>query len=97
MMITSDGTYTDKEYQHALKQLYRSMERQRISLEAQVLKARLEGLKKTFDIGSQFLASHIKDDIQSISSNMDKSIKGAIRTELEAGIKDKLKQYDHFV
>ena len=94
MQAPMDEYYTDGEYQYALKQMYRMMERNRILAQCQLAKAAKNQIKESFDQKSKIIARDTKATITSINSQMDTAIRGKVRKSLETKIPDMLVKYD---
>ena len=89
-----DEYYTDEEYQSALKQMYRMMERNRILAEAKLAITAKNKLKENFNKVAEKIATETKSTITSINSQMDTAIQGKVRKSLEAKISNMLLKYD---
>ena len=89
-----DEYYTDEEYQSALKQMYRMMERNRILAEAKLAITAKNQLKDNFKKEAKKIASETKSSITSINSQMDTAIQGKVRKSLEEKIPNMLLKYD---
>lgn len=87
--------YTDKEYEYALLQMKKMMERNRALAEAKAAMAAREKLRKDFLTKSKEIAGETKGIITSINSQMDAAIKGEVRKSLEMYIPNLLSKYDH--
>ena len=95
MQAPMDEYYTDEEYQYALKQMYRMMERNRILAQCQQLaKVAKNQIKESFDQKSKTIARDTKATITSINSQMDTAIQGKVRKSLETKIPNMLLKYD---
>ena len=94
MQAPMNEYYTDEEYQYALKQMYRMMERNRILTQCQLAKAAKNQIKESFDQKSKTIARDTKAIITSINSQMDTAIRGKVRKSLETKIPDMLVKYD---
>ena len=86
--------YTDEEYQYALKQMYRMMERNRIIAEAKIAIIAKNKLKENFSKTAKKIATETKSTITSINSQMDTAIRGKVRKSLEEKIPNMLLKYD---
>ncbi len=91
MQAPMNEYYTDEEYQYALKQMYRMMERNRIITEARLAKNKL---KDNFNKAAKKIATETKSTITSINSQMDTAIQGKVRKSLEEKIPNMLLKYD---
>ena len=89
-----DEYYTDEEYQYALKQMYRMMERNRILTQCQLAKAAKNQIKESFEQKSKTVARDTKATITSINNQMDTAIRGKVRKSLEEKIPNMLLKYD---
>ena len=89
-----DEYYTDEEYQSALKQMYRMMERNRILAEAKLAITAKNQLKDNLKKKAKKIASETKSSITSINSQMDTAIQGKVRKSLEEKIPNMLLKYD---
>lgn len=94
MQAPMDEYYTDEEYQYALKQMYRMMERNRILTQCQLAKAAKNQIKESFEQKSKTVARDMKPTITSINSQMDTAIRGKVRKSLEEKIPNMLLKYD---
>ena len=94
MQAPMNEYYTDEEYQYALKQMYRMMERNRIITEARLAISANNKLKENFNMAAEKIATETKSTITSINSQMDTAIKGKVRKSLEAKIPNMLLKYD---
>lgn len=86
--------YTDKEYEFALKEMRRIMERKRALAEAQAAQKAREKVKKEFQTRAKQIALEIKTTIINISSQMDTAIRGNILQRLEMYVPNMLAKYD---
>ena len=86
--------YTDKEYEFALKEMRRIMERKRALAEAQAAQKAREKVKKEFQTRAKQIALEIKTTIINISSQMDTAIQGNILQRLEMYVPNMLAKYD---
>ena len=84
----------DEEYQYALKQMYRMMERNRIITEAKLAITAKNKLKDNFNKAAKKIATETKSTITSINSQMDTAIQGKVRKSLEEKIPNMLLKYD---
>jgi len=89
-----DEYYTDEEYQNALKQMYRMMERNRILAEAKLAITAKNQLKENFNKATKKIATETKSTIKSINSQMDTAIQGKVRESLETKIPNMLLKFD---
>ena len=94
MQAPMDEYYTDEEYQYALKQMYRMMERNRILAEAKLAITAKNQLKENFNKVAKKIATETKSTITSINSQMDTAIQGKVRKNLETKIPNMLPKYD---
>lgn len=94
MQAPIDEYYTDEEYQYALKQMYRMMERNRILAEAKLAISEKNQLKENFNKAAKKIATETKSTITSINSQMDTAIQGKVRKSLEERIPNLLLKYD---
>ena len=94
MQAPMNEYYTDEEYQYALKQMYRMMERNRIIAEARLAISAKNKLKENFNKVAEKIATETKSTITSINSQMDTAIQGKVRKSLEAKISNMLLKYD---
>ena len=94
MQAPMNEYYTDEEYQYALKQMYRMMERNRILTQCQLAKTAKNQIKERFDQKSKPIARDTKATITSINSQMDTAIQGKVRKSLETKIPNMLVKYD---
>lgn len=94
MQAPIDEYYSDEEYQYALKQLYRMMERNRILAEAKLAITAKNQLKENFNKAAKKIATETKSSITSINSQMDTAIQGKVRKSLEEKIPKMLLKYD---
>ena len=94
MLAPMDEYYTEEEYQFALKQMYRIMERNRILAECRLALAAKNQIKENFEQQAKILARDTKAVITSINNQMDTAIKGKIRKSLEIKIPKMLLKYD---
>lgn len=86
--------YTDKEYEFALKEMRRIMERKRALAEAQAAQKAREKVKKEFQTRAKQIALETKTTITNISSQMDTAIRGNILQRLEMYVPNMLAKYD---
>lgn len=86
--------YTDKEYEFALKEMRRIMERKRALAEAQAAQKAREKVKKEFQTRAKQIALETKITITNISSQMDTAIRGNILKRLEMYVPNMLVKYD---
>lgn len=68
MQAPMNEYYTDEEYQYALKQMYRMMERNRIITEARLAISAKNKLKDNFNKAAKKIATETKSTITSINS-----------------------------
>lgn len=68
MQAPMNEYYTDEEYQYALKQMYRMMERNRIITEARLAISAKNKLKENFNMAAEKIATETKSTITSINS-----------------------------
>lgn len=94
MQAPIDEYYSDEEYQYALKQMYRTMERNRILAEAKLAITAKNQLKENFNKAAKKIATETKSAITSINSQMDTAIRGKVRKSLEEKIPNMLLKYD---
>ena len=94
MQAPMNEYYTDEEYQYALKQMYRMMERNRIIAEAKIATTAKNKLKANFSKTAKKIATETKSTITSINSQMDTAIRGKVRKSLEEKIPNMLLKYD---
>ena len=94
MQAPMNEYYTDEEYQYALKQMYRMMERNRIIAEAKIAITAKNKLKENFSKTAKKIATETKSTITSITSQMDTAIRGKVRKSLEEKIPNMLLKYD---
>ena len=94
MQAPMNEYYTDEEYQYALKQMYRMMERNRIIAEAKIAIIAKNKLKENFSKTAKKIATETKSTITSINSQMDTAIRGKVRKSLEEKIHNMLLKYD---
>ncbi len=94
MQAPMNEYYTDEEYQYALKQMYRMMERNRIIAEAKIAIIAKNKLKENFSKTAKKIATETKSTITSINSQMDTAIRGKVRKSLEEKIPNMLLKYD---
>ena len=94
MQAPMNEYYTDEEYQYALKQMYRMMERNRIIAEANIAITAKNKLKENFSKTAKKIATETKSTITSINSQMDTAIRGKVRKSLEEKIPNMLLKYD---
>lgn len=94
MQAPMNEYYTDEEYQYALKQMYRMMERNRILTQCQLAKTAKNQIKERFDQKSKTIARDTKATITSINSQMYTAIQGKVRKSLETKIPNMLVKYD---
>ena len=94
MQAPMNEYYTDEEYQYALKQMYRMMERNRIITEAKLAITTKNKLKENFSKTAKKIATETKSTITSINSQMDTAIRGKVRKSLEEKIPNMLLKYD---
>ena len=89
--------YTKEEYERALEEMYRAMERRRIILEAEAANRKRQELKKSFEASVKTIAEQTKSTISGIKDQMDTAIKGQFRDKIEATVRAKIGDYDHIV
>lgn len=94
MQVPINEYYTDVEYEYALRQMYRMMERNRILAEARVANAARDQLKESFKSNAKVIARDTKAAITSINAQMDTAIRGNIRKSLETYVPNMLAKYD---
>lgn len=94
MQAPIDEYYSDEEYQYALKQMYRMMERNRILAEAKLAISAKNQLKENFNKAAKKIATETKSTITSINSQLDTAIQGKVRKSLEEKIPNLLLKYD---
>lgn len=94
MQAPMDEYYTNEEYQYALKQMYRMMERNRIFAEAKLAITAKNQLKENFNKEAKKIATETKSSIKSINSQMDTAIQGKVRKSLEEKIPNMVLKYD---
>ena len=93
MQAPMNEYYTDEEYQYALKQMYRMMERNRILAQCQLAKVAKNQIKKSFDQKLKTIARDTKATITSINNQMDTAIQGKVRKSLETKIPNMLVKF----
>ena len=86
--------YTDEEYEFALRQMYRMMEKNRIYTMATVILKEKNSLQTNYKEKVRESAEETKVAIRKIKSQMDTAIKGQVKKKLEEVTTEKLSQYD---
>ena len=94
MLAPLNEYYTDEEYEFALRQMYRMMEKNRIYTMATVILKERNSLQTDYKEKVRESAEEIKVAIGKIKSQMDTAIKGQVRQKLEDVTLEKLSQYD---
>jgi len=97
MLAPVNDYYTDKEYEYALRQMRKAMERQRILTEARLAQTSLKAVKTEFNTNVEQSAHLTKSSLQMIQGQLDTAIKGAVRDKLERVIEEKLPMYDQII
>ena len=94
MLAPLNEYYTDEEYEFALRQMYRMMERDRIYTMATVILKEKNSLQTNYKEKVRESAEETKVAIRKIKSQMDTAIKGQVKKKLEEVTTEKLSQYD---
>ena len=94
MLAPLNEYYTDEEYEFALRQMYRMMERNRIYTMATVILKEKNSLQTDYKEKVRESAEETKVAIRKIKSQMDTAIKGQVKKKLEEVTTEKLSQYD---
>ena len=94
MLAPLNEYYTDEEYEFALRQMYRMMERNRIYTMATVILKEKNSLQTNYKEKVRESAEETKVAIGKIKSQMDTAIKGQVKKKLEEVTTEKLSQYD---
>ena len=94
MLAPLNEYYTDEEYEFALRQMYRMMERNRIYTMATVILKEKNSLQTNYKEKVRESAEETKVAIRKIKSQMDTAIKGQVKKKLEEVTTEKLSQYD---
>ena len=94
MLAPLNEYYTDEEYEFALRQMYRMMEKNRIYTMATVILIERNSLQTDYREKVRERAEEIKVAIGKIKSQMDTAIKGQVKKKLEEVTMEKLSQYD---
>ena len=94
MLAPLNEYYTDEEYEFALRQMYRMMERNRIYTMATVILKEKNSLQIDYKEKVRASAEETKVAIRKIKSQMDTAIKGQVKKKLEEVTTEKLSQYD---
>ena len=94
MLAPLNEYYTDEEYEFALRQMYRMMEKNRIYTMATVILKERNSLQTDYKEKVRESAEEIKVAIGKIKSQMDTAIKGQVKKRLEEVTMEKLSQYD---
>lgn len=94
MLAPLNEYYTDEEYEFALRQMYRMMERNRIYTMAAVILKEKNSLQTNYKEKVRESAEETKVAIGKIESQMDTAIKGQVKKKLEEVTTEKLSQYD---
>ena len=94
MLAPLNEYYTDEEYEFALRQVYRMMEKNRIYTMATVILKEKNSLQTNYKEKVRESAEETKVAIRKIKSQMDTAIKGQVKKKLEEVTTEKLSQYD---
>ena len=94
MLAPLNEYYTDEEYEFALRQMYRMMEKNRIYTMATVILKERNSLQTDYKEKVRESAEETKVAIRKIKSQMDTAIKGQVKKKLEEVTMEKLSQYD---
>ena len=94
MLAPLNEYYTDEEYEFALRQMYRMMERNRIYTMATVILKKKNSLQTDYKEKVRESAEETKVAIRKIKSQMDTAIEGQVKKKLEEVTTEKLSQYD---
>ena len=94
MLAPLNEYYTDEEYEFALRQMYRMMEKNRIYTMATVILKEKNSLQTNYREKVRESAEETKVAIRKIKSQMDTAIKGQVKKKLEEVTTEKLSQYD---
>ncbi|CAK1608309.1 MULTISPECIES: hypothetical protein [Streptococcus] len=94
MLAPLNEYYTDEEYEFALRQMYRMMEKNRIYTMATVILKEKNSLQTNYKEKVRESAEETKVAIRKIKSQMDTAIKGQVKKKLEEVTTEKLSQYD---
>ena len=94
MLAPLNEYYTDEEYEFALRQMYRMMEKNRIYTMATVILKEKDSLQTNYKEKVRESAEETKVAIRKIKSQMDTAIKGQVKKKLEEVTTEKLSQYD---
>ena len=94
MLAPLNEDYTDEEYEFALRQMYRMMEKNRIYTMATVILKEKNSLQTNYKEKVRESAEETKVAIRKIKSQMDTAIKGQVKKKLEEVTTEKLSQYD---
>lgn len=94
MLAPLNEYYTDEEYEFALRQMYRMMEKNRIYTMATVILKEKNSLQTNYKEKVRESAEETKVAIRKIKSQMGTAIKGQVKKKLEEVTTEKLSQYD---
>ncbi|KXT83030.1 hypothetical protein SORDD14_00684 [Streptococcus oralis] len=94
MLAPLNEYYTDEEYEFALRQMYRMMERNRIYAMAAVILKEKDSLQTDYKEKIRKSAVETKAVIERVKAQMDTAIKGQVKKKLEEVTVEKLSQYD---
>ena len=97
MLAPINEYYTDREYEYALRQMYRIMERNRISAMATLILKEKDSLRSTYKDKIKVSAGETKAAIEGIKSQIDTSFKGQVRKKIEQVTQEKINQYEKIV
>ena len=94
MLAPLNEYYTEEEYEFALRQMYRMMEKNRIYTMATVILKEKNSLQTNYKEKVRESAEETKVAIRKIKSQMDTAIEGQVKKKLEEVTTEKLSQYD---
>ena len=97
MLAPLNEYYTDEEYEFALRQMYRMMERNRIYTMAAVILKEKNSLQTDYKEKVRQSAEETKVAIGKIKSQMDTAIKGQVRKKIEQVTQEKTDEYDKII
>lgn len=97
MLTPVNEYYTSEEHQYALKMMRRSMEQQRIIMQAHAIVSQKESNLKAYKNLIQEKANQTKNAITKTKGQLDSAIKGAAADKINSTVDALLTKYDNII
>ena len=97
MLAPLNEYYTDEEYEYAVRQMYRIMERNRIRAMASIILKEKASLCSSSKDKIKVTADETKTAIEGISSQIYTAIQGQVRKKIEQVTQEKTDEYDKII